>query len=428
MFRTLGRFVPICINKEYYKDSFNATTFNIAEKKPKQFINHKSCEYQRHYGYDKQHKEAMEFARKVNATKELKKFTRAYIVKAAKTLNKSENLTLRMMLAYEGTNEKKQLPFMMKLDTMAVEIGYEKRTIQRALNIIEKLGFFTRKQYNKYSVNVFVCHLDKTRRGILFNALAEIESHVMRETKKPVKRSEYALYREKVAAEFFSKKVIHSIHNKCHTVIRESYIYKKNLLNFKNIPLSSSVNMAKKTLSTPISTSNNQTFLKKDGERETKLTITRVVEELAGCLGYDASMEQLRRQARELLYRDLQNVAVTEVMVEDVVKKTCALVSKKRGKTNLDKSRLYMQSKPTSYIPNTPKTNKIEPQVNRAPFELVLFCLDNKIDLTPKIIDRYVQISDDAERKGFKDHIKFLAMIDRDIAEAKQKGLCNEDI
>jgi len=412
MLKSIIELLPTYIKKDYHNQASKSTI-------SKPFVNHASCELEKLFGWKKQHVQDRLFAQSLKGKLPYTKFTKAYLKKAAKLFTNAEGLVLCELLAYAGTCDKYNSFQQRKNETIAAEIGCSVRTVQKAYSKIKKLGLFEIKQSNKYAVNVFICLLDKTRRGILYNELRDSRPHILRvkEPKKALKLSAFKIYREQVRAERLANPVIH---NQLHTDIRKSLLYINPVLVFKeNTPLTQPVNMVKKTLSSPITHNPHTPFYKKVGERETKLIIEEIITELAGCLGYDATMDDLRRQSRELMYRDLKGQKITDVMVEDVVKKVCALVSKKRGNANLDRTKQDKQSLSASYIKHTPKTNKFEPQANRKPIDLVLFCITNKIDLTPEIIDTYNKISDAAEQESYKQRIKFFAYMDSQI----EKGL-----
>jgi len=197
-------------------------------------------------------------------------------------------------------------------------------------------------------------------------------------------------------------------------------IYINNIMGIKNTPLLDSVNTAKKTLSTPI-THKQDFFIKKVGERDKQVIIKDIVNELVDGCKRDTTTFEMQKQAKALLFRDLKGTTITDVLVEDVVKRVSAFVSQRRGQADLLRTKQDMPCSPLSYVKPAPKTNDLEPQANRAPLDMVLYCLMNKIKLTPEIIDRYNKISDDAERESYKEYIKFLAHIDSQIEKDRQQ-------
>jgi hypothetical protein len=383
MHKSLTELVSICINKDYHNQASKSTTSKPATNKQIQL-------------YEK--------AKKTNIYEpslQTNKIDIAIINKMLPSYKKvlGALITLSKTIESTGLHDNKsnnKIWLSAKSETIAKRAGVSVRTYFHAVNYFIEQGYIERYKcnntnglQNKYAPVFFKITLSPSA----------IKKTVM------------------LITSFFQ---LLSFTKPLHTEVKlKGDIYINNIMGIKNTPLLDSVNTAKKTLSTPI-THKQDFFIKKVGKQVEQAKIKAIVNELVDGCKRDTTTFEMQKQAKTLLYRDLKGTTITDIMVEDVVKQVCALVSQKRSQANLYSTKQDMPCSPISYVKHTPKTNDFEPQVNRTPFELILFSQKHNIPLTVEIIDTYSKISDDAERESYKRYIKFLAYLDSQIERDRQ--------
>lgn len=383
MFKSIIELLPIYIDKDYHNQASKATISKPATNKQIQL-------------YEK--------AKKTNIydpSLQTNKIDIAIINKMLPSYKKvlGALITLSKTIESTGSHDNKfnnKIWLSVKSETIAKRAGVSVRTYFHAVNYFIEQGYIERYKcnntnglQNKYAPVFFKITLSPSA----------IKKTVM------------------LITSFFQ---LLSFTKPLHTEVKlKGDIYINNIMGIKNTPLLDSVNTAKKTLSTPI-THKQDFFIKKVGKQVEQAKIKAIVNELVDGCKRDTTTFEMQKQAKTLLYRDLKGTTITDIMVEDVVKQVCALVSQKRSQANLYSTKQDMPCSPLSYVKHTSKTNDLEPQANRAPLDIVLYCYMNKIKLTPEIIDTCNKISDDAELESYKSYIKFLAHIDSQIERDRQ--------
>jgi hypothetical protein len=177
---------------------------------------------------------------------------------------------------------------------------------------------------------------------------------------------------------------------------------------YSNIYINKTLNIVSKETKTDTfvyAKSFNAPFIKKGGGGEAKMIINQVLEQLYQTVSSNLTMNELRSQVRTLLVKHFKTDDVDHRVVEQATKRAANYINQRRSEERLRKTREYMANRPFGVmkpLADIPNANKIEAQHNNNGADMVLYCLINKIAITPEIIDTYTKINDIAQRELFK--------------------------
>lgn len=175
------------------------------------FIFYSEREYEKLYGWKKQHEADKLFAQQKSHKQEVRSIS--FLEQFVAKLTNCEKLVLKYLLSMMLTIKKNKKPFQVKNQIIANEIGCSVWLVKQATKKFATAKIFVKEQSNKYAVNVYTCFINKKSRGILYNLCNDTTLHVLKikEPKKALKKTSFQLYRESVQAAFLGYPHIHNL-------------------------------------------------------------------------------------------------------------------------------------------------------------------------------------------------------------------------
>jgi len=182
----------------------------LSNKKSNNFVFYPHREYQRLYGWKKQHDTDKLFAGQRTHKQQARSIS--FLEQFVAKLTNGEKLVLKYLLSMMLTVKRNKKPFQAKNQIIANEIGCSVWLVKQATKKFATAKIFAKEQSNKYSVNVYTCFIDEKSRGILYNLCHDTTPHILKikEPKKALKKTLFQLYREAVQAAFLGYPHIHN--------------------------------------------------------------------------------------------------------------------------------------------------------------------------------------------------------------------------
>lgn len=183
----------------------------LSNKKSNNFVLYPHREYQRLYGWKKQHDADKLFAGQRTHKQQTRSVS--FLERFVAKLTNGEKLVLKYLLSMMLTAKKNKKPLQAKNQIIANEIGCSVWLVKQATKKFATAKIFAKEQSNKYSVNVYTCLVDEKSRGILYNLCHDTTPHILKikEPKKALKKTSFQLYREAVQAAFLGYPHIHNL-------------------------------------------------------------------------------------------------------------------------------------------------------------------------------------------------------------------------
>lgn len=211
------------VSKSYNSQSEDSITMSVINlniqqpTKKSNFIFYSDREYERFFGWKKQHeadkREAVYFTNVVLFTEKQKPLSVEQLESIITNYTNCDMLALKYLLSSNLIAEKNNKPLQVKNETIANQVGCSVYSYQKAKKKFFKDKLFVSKQSNKFAVPVYVCLLDKKTRGILYNLLSRTVPHILniKEPNKALKKSPYKKSREAARAEKLGYPQIHNL-------------------------------------------------------------------------------------------------------------------------------------------------------------------------------------------------------------------------
>lgn len=196
------------------EDSITMSVINLNIQQPTKksnFIFYSDREYEKLYGWKKQHEADKLFAQQKSHKQEVRSIS--FLEQFVAKLTNGEKLVLKYLLSMMLTVKKNKKPFQVKNEIIANEIGCSVWLVKQATKKFAAAKIFAKEQSNKYAVNVYTCFIDKNTRGILYNLCNDTTPHILKikEPTKALKKSPYTLYRESVKSKKLGYPHIHNL-------------------------------------------------------------------------------------------------------------------------------------------------------------------------------------------------------------------------
>jgi hypothetical protein len=182
----------------------------VQTKKSNNFVFYTHREYERLYGWKKQHDADKLFAGQRTHKQQARSLS--FLEQFVAKLTNGEKLVLKYLLCLALAAKKNKKPLQIKNQSIANEVGCSVWLVKQATKKFVAAKIFAKQQSNKYAVNIYTCLIDKKSRGILYNLCNDTTPHILKikEPKKALKKTSFQLYRESVKAAFLGYPHIHN--------------------------------------------------------------------------------------------------------------------------------------------------------------------------------------------------------------------------